>query len=238
MNSLLAALGATLVYLDSWPVGQFMLGRPVLLLPLLGLALGLPAEGLWLGLVLELFMLRTLPMGSTLTPDPALGGCWTLLAFWLACGRGHWTPAPLALTETPTLPLLAGIALSWLAPWLTEVQRRLNGSLWRPRFEQAVERGDESRIQRLMPLALGQSALLAFAASLLVLEGLAGLVGPLSSWSLSLQGPGPTGLSLGFLLLVVSWGGLWRHAAGRRGSWSLWGGVAAGSTLALLGSLL
>ena len=45
-------------------------------------------------------------------------------------------------------------------------------------------------------------------------------------------------LRLGFLLLVVSWGGLWRHAAGRRGSWSLWGGVAAGSTLALLGSLL
>lgn len=231
MPLFLAVLLCVLVYLESWPVGQFQLGRPVLLLPLLGLLLGHPLAGLWLGLVLELLTLRSLPMGSALPPDPALAGCWSLLAL----DQG----SPSVLDQLPgaaaALALVVALPLCWLAPWLTEAQRRINGRLWRPRFEAAAEQGDDRACGRLMGATLLQTALLGAGASLVVLVGLRPLAAVLAPLGTRLAEAGPAGApGLHWLLLCVALGGLWRHSGGRRGTRPLWLGAGAGVALALL----
>jgi PTS system mannose-specific IIC component len=228
----LAILLCVLVHLESWPVGQFQLGRPVLLLPLLGLLLGQPLTGLWLGLVLELLTLRSLPMGAALPPDPALAGCWSLVALELGSpSLLDQVPAGAA----PSLALVVALPLCWLAPWLTEAQRRINGRWWRPRFEAAAEQGDARACDRLMGATLLQTALLGAAASLIVLAGLRALGWMLVPLGTRLAEAGPAGgPGLPWLLLAVALGGLWRHAGGRRGTRSLWLGAGAGLALALL----
>lgn len=228
----LAVLVCTLVYLESWPVGQFLLGRPALLLPLLGLACGQPWAGLWLGAVLELLPLRTLPMGSTLPPDPALAGAWSLLG--LCLGR---SPALAALPEEQgsTLALLVAVPLCWLAPWLTEAQRRVNGRLWRPRFERAVLAGDAARCGHLMGGTLAQTALLGTLVSGLALTAVSLAAAPLSLLAVRLTESRLAGvLPLRWALLAVALGGLWRHAGGRLGRRALWAGAALGLLLARL----
>lgn len=228
----LSVLLCMLVYMESWPMGQFQLGRPVLLLPLLGLLLGQPLAGLWLGLVLELLTLRSLPMGAALPPDPALAGCWSLLALDLS--------QPSVLDRLPAeaaapLAVVVALPLCWLAPYLTEAQRRLNGRLWRPRFEAAVARGDVAGIGRLMGGVLAQTAVLGGLASLLVLAGLVGAGDALHRLGLRLMQSGPAhSPGLPWLLLAVALGGLWRHTGGRRGNPALWLGAGAGTLAALL----
>lgn len=232
MSVALALLLCTLVYLDSWPVGQFQLGRPVLLLPLLGWALGHPWVGLWLGLVLESLTLRSLPMGSSLPPDPALAGLWTLLGLDMGSASlldGLTTESGVAVA------LAVAVPLCWVTPWLTEAQRRLNGRWWRVRFEQAVAAGDVEGCGRLMGRVLGQSALLAAGISGLALAGLWAMAPWLATWGRLLSGDGPAGApTLPWLLLAVSIGGLWRHAGGRRGGRPLWVGAFSGLLLGLL----
>ncbi len=228
MNLALALLISLLVYLDSWPVGQFMLGRPMFLLPLLGLLLGMPLVGVWLGLVLELITLRSLPMGSALPPDPALAGVWTLLGLSRAAlAADTWTPVLLAL--------LMALPLCWVAPWLTLAQRRINGHVWRPRFLLAVEAGDARACGRAMGFTFAQTALLGLAASavaILLVESAAPLLIPLGEQ----LAHGKLGgwLPLPWALLALSLGGLWRHAAGRGGNQRLWLGLGAALPLAWL----
>jgi mannose/fructose/N-acetylgalactosamine-specific phosphotransferase system component IIC len=221
MPFIVAVIVSTLVYLESWPVGQFLLGRPALLLPLLGLATGNPWAGLWLGAVLELLTLRTLPMGATLPPDPALAGVWTLLGL----GAG----------ARPELALLIAVPLCWLAPWLSEAQRRINGVLWRPRFLQAAEEVDAARCNRLMGAVLAQTALLGAAVSALMLAAVALAAGSLDPLAARLaEGRLAQVLPLPWAVLAVALGGLWRHAGGRLGRRTLWAGAALGLMLAAL----
>jgi len=228
----LAILICTLVYLDSWPVGQFQLGRPVLLLPLLGWALGHPWVGLWLGLVLETLTLRSLPMGSALPPDPALAGLWALLGLDLG--------NPSLLDKLPTeagvaTALAVAVPLCWASPWLTEAQRRINGRWWRGRFEAAAQAGDDGLCGRLMGRVLLQTAGLAALVSGLAL-GLVQVGGSwLGNWGRTLPESGRLlELNLSWLLLAVAVGGLWRHTAGRRGNRALWSGALLGLVVATL----
>ncbi len=238
MSLLLAALAGTLVYLESWPIGQFMLGRPVILLPLLGWLVGLPLEGLWLGLVLELALIRTLPMGSTLPPDPALGGIWALGGAWLCQQSGLYHAAQSSFDSGLALLVLIGLGLSWLAPWLTELQRRINGRFWHPRAEGAVLDGDVSRLNRLVPLAVIQTALLAFLCSLIVLL-LGQMTLPAMIDFLAASAPeADSRPAFPFVLFLLAWAGLWRHAGGRKGGKALLAGFGAGLCLVIAGTLL
>lgn len=236
MTLLPAVLVCTLVYLESWPVGQFLLGRPALLLPVLGILGGQPLAGLWLGIVLELLTLRSLPMGAALPPDPALAGVWTLLALDLDLGAAGGPP-PLdgaAGEAGVALALLLAVPLCWIAPWLTEAQRRLNGRWWHPRFEAAVLAGDDRRCGRLMAATLAQTALLGAAAAAIALPALRAAATPLLPLAERLTASAPARLlPLPWLLLAVALGALWRHAGGRRGNGLLYLGAGAGAVLTL-----
>jgi mannose/fructose/N-acetylgalactosamine-specific phosphotransferase system component IIC len=231
MSLLLAALAGTLVYLESWPIGQFMLGRPAILLPLLGWLVGLPLEGLWLGIVLELALIRTLPMGSTLPPDPALGA-------WVCRQSDLYHAAQSIFDPGLALLVLISLGLSWLAPWLTELQRRINGVIWHPRVEAAVLSGDDSRVDRLVPLAVIQTALLAFCCSLVILL-LGQFTLPVMVDFVVANAPeAESRPAFPFVLLLLAWAGLWRHAGGRKGGKALLAGFGAGLGLVIAGALL
>jgi mannose/fructose/N-acetylgalactosamine-specific phosphotransferase system component IIC len=223
MEALFGGLLAGLAFLESWPLGQLLLGRPALLLPALGWMLGLPEAGLWLGLCLELLTLRQLPMGSALPPDPALGGLLALLALSLS-------GAPQAEGMLPAT-LIAGTALAWPAAWFSELQRRLNGRCWLPRWEAAVAAGNLDRLERLLPLVLLQAWALAAGLAAAALWVLPLLLEAAAPWAARLDGG--TG-RVGWCLLAIAAGGLLQLAGGRTGSRRLFGGLAAGTLLALL----
>lgn len=223
MEALVYGLLAGLAFLETWPVGQFLLTRPAVLLPALGWLLGLPEAGLWLGLTLELLTLRALPMGSALPPDPAMGGLVALLALKL-CG-----PAEDAAALLP-LALVAGAALPWPAGHLSELQRRLNGRVWQPRFEAAVKARDRKRLARLLPLALLQTWALASALCALAIAALSRLYLAAAPLAERLD-PGGAG-RVGWWLLAIAAGGVLQLAAGRGGTRWSWSGLAAGALLA------
>jgi mannose/fructose/N-acetylgalactosamine-specific phosphotransferase system component IIC len=152
---LLAGFGAGLAFLETWPAGQFLLTRPVFLFPLLGFLLGLPAEGLWLGLLLELLASRQLPMGASLPPDPVSAGLIALLSSWLATGIPGFESLPRLLAT-----LLIALFLLWPLSFLTESQRRLNARIWLPHAKKAADQMNEKCLARLVPVALFQTWLL------------------------------------------------------------------------------
>lgn len=95
-----AAALVPVLELDATAAAQLMLSRPLVMGPLLGLALGQGALGLTLGAVLEGLLAQDLPVGShmPLNATVALG-----VALLAAC-----LPAPLAPALALPLGLLAG----------------------------------------------------------------------------------------------------------------------------------
>ena len=161
-----------LVFLESWPVGQFLLGRPALLLPLVGWLFGMPLVGLWLGICLELLFLRELPMGSTLIPEPAAGGLVALFALHFS---QSWNPALSLLDPMAQLipTLLLALPLSYLMSLPTQMQRRLNTNFWHDRFLAAAENGQQRRFEFMLPLVVLQSWALASLFALLIIPAIA-----------------------------------------------------------------
>ncbi|MEE8546841.1 MAG: PTS sugar transporter subunit IIC [bacterium] len=75
MSGFLAPLVITSVFggvvsLDRTCFGQFMVSRPIVAAPLLGLLLGYPNEAVFIGLVYELLFLRSLPVGAHVPYHP------------------------------------------------------------------------------------------------------------------------------------------------------------------------
>ena len=95
-----AALVAILE-LDAVQVGQFMISRPLVLGPLLGLLFGAPRIGLALGLCCELLSLDDMPVGDRLPLNAAVAVAAALLL----------TRCPRPLPVAAALP--AGLAAGW-----------------------------------------------------------------------------------------------------------------------------
>jgi mannose/fructose/N-acetylgalactosamine-specific phosphotransferase system component IIC len=153
---LFVGLGAAILYLETWSVGQFLITRPTLLFPILGLLLGMPVEGVWVGILLELLSNRQLPMGAILPPDPVSAGLLAILAVWLPGAALLPAGLPRLLTV-----ILLGIVLLWPTVFLTEIQRRINTVFWLPYAQKAVEQTREKTLSRMLPLVLLQTYTLA-----------------------------------------------------------------------------
>lgn len=98
----LAAGAVSLVELDGAAVGQFMVSRPLVVGPVLGMAFGRPDLGLLVGAVVELLSLGDLPVGGHLPLNGTVACAGALL---LALG-------PAALPLEFALP--AGLGAGWL----------------------------------------------------------------------------------------------------------------------------
>ncbi len=103
MEDSTAALGAAataLLSLDSTLVGQFLLGRPLVVAAVLGALTGEPALAAAAGLICELLTLERLPVGSEVPPNGAIACGGAIL--WSA---GGGAPAALAVP--------AGLLAGW-----------------------------------------------------------------------------------------------------------------------------
>lgn len=98
----LAAGAVSVLELDGVAVGQFMLSRPLVVGPVLGVAFGHPDQGLLIGAVIELLGLSELPVGGHLPLNGTVACAGALL---LAFG-------PVALPLELSLP--AGLVAGWL----------------------------------------------------------------------------------------------------------------------------
>ncbi len=168
LHLLIAATVCGVVFLGSWPVGQFLLGRPALILPLMGWLTGEPLVGLWLGVCLELLFMRQLPMGSSMVPEPALGGLVSLFAVHLL-RLGHDGLLPVDPWEMVATSILLALPLSYLMSVPTMLQRHINTNFWHDRFVSRAEAGDTRGFSALLPLVLLQTWLLIALASLIVI---------------------------------------------------------------------
>ncbi|MDD5627689.1 MAG: PTS sugar transporter subunit IIC [Elusimicrobia bacterium] len=184
-----AALVA-LVELDVVQVGQFMLSRPLVLGPLLGLLFAAPLAGVALGLCLELLSLDDVPVGDSLPLNAPVA---TAAALLMAAG-----PRPLPLAAA----LAAGLVAGWAHQKLESLLR------WRRRSlclaaEERVRAGGAPAWGRLLGRALAEQAAMTFAVLLLCIF----VAGPLLA-ALWFRSPRPltSGLESGWRL--APWLGL------------------------------
>lgn len=112
---LLALLGGV-VALDATSLGQLMLSRPLVAATLAGWAVGAPAQGALVGVVLEVLHLGVLPVGAARYPEPgppavAAGAVWPL-----SDGSG----------EVLVLVVLFALAWEWLCGISVQRLRQFN----------------------------------------------------------------------------------------------------------------
>ncbi|MBI3551119.1 MAG: PTS sugar transporter subunit IIC [Elusimicrobia bacterium] len=185
-----AAAGAAVVELDASAAGQFMLSRPIVVGPVLGLWLGQPALGAGLGVLCELFTVEELPVGGNL---PLNATAAVAVALLLSLG-----PAPVA----PELALPAGLFAGWAHCKLESLLRRRRAALCAA-VESRLSAGQEPRLLSLAARELLKQS----AATLLLLTAALALRGPL----LSLWFAAPAFLRTGlkFSLSASPWLVLW-----------------------------
>jgi len=72
MNLVFLAVLVGIISCDTLVAGQFMLARPIIAAPLIGLCMGNPYLGFLIGVCVELVWIRVIPVGSSIPPDGAL----------------------------------------------------------------------------------------------------------------------------------------------------------------------
>jgi len=150
LSSVAGAAFVSAVELDGVQVGQFMLSRPLVLGPLLGLLFGVPETGLALGLCGELLSLDDLPLGGNLPLNVTVAVSAALL---LTCG-----PRPVP----PELALPAGLLAGWAHRCL-ETSLRHRRREYSSLAESRVRQGARPPWGRLIAGALAEQAAGTFA---------------------------------------------------------------------------
>ncbi len=148
---LLSVLGAFLS-MDITMFGQFMISRPIFAGPLIGYILGDIQTGFWLGMIVEMMWINTVPLGSSIPVDltmmTVLSVSWTCLHF-----KGSQDGAIFALAMA--------IPFAYLYREIDIGGRNFNTKImhW---IEKGLEQGKEYRISLGLYSGLGLFLLRAF----------------------------------------------------------------------------
>src|SRR5882762_6136930 len=116
-------------------LGTTLLSRPLVLGPLVGLALGDPEQGVIIGATLELIFMGNIKVGAAIPPDVITGGVLGT-AFAIVSGKG---PA-IALALAVPISILAEMVLSGLFIFRSGFNKK---------FEQYAAEGDYKKLQTL-----------------------------------------------------------------------------------------
>lgn len=174
-------------------LGTTLLGRPIVLSPLIGLVLGDPGQGIMIGATLELIFMGNIKVGAAIPPDVITGGVLgTTLA--IISGKG----AAIALALAIPISVLAEMVISSLF---------IFRSLFNKRFIRYAEDGNLNKVQwlhiglgLLKPLLMGA---LTFAALELGTDTMKSFLHQIPAWVNSgLQVAGNMLPALGFALLM------------------------------------
>lgn len=215
----------TLCGLDLVSVPQVMLSRPLVASFLGGLVVGMPAQGLAVGALLELFAMESLPVGAARYPD------WgpPSVAAGALVGSGRAFASPPGVLAV----LLVSIAVAWFGGWLMHQVRRVNGAAAQRR-RAALEAGDTRALSALQWGGLGRDLARSFVLATFALTAAGWLAGRFAdSW----QGPQPLArLAIVAATIGVALCSATRLFAHGRTLYWLLGGLGAGalaSTVAL-----
>ena len=152
-DCLLASLVAVICGLDRMAVSQFMISRPVVAGPLVGIFLGEPLVGLQVGMLIELLWLGRLPVGATIPPDDtqiAVGG--TFLAVYTASMWNYPEPVNIVVGLLVSIPLAkSGQLFDYMA-------RRANDNLGR-RVDRFLQAGELGAVENSHFIGLGHFAI-------------------------------------------------------------------------------
>lgn len=162
IHLLLAAAAVALLELDVASFGQLMIGRPLVVGPLLGFAFRSPAVGAGLGALFELFSLGELPVGGKLPLNGTVG---VGAAFLLTAAGG--VPVELAFA----LGLLAALGHGRLE---TVLRKARSGAI--RQAAAALSRGEEPRLFAAAMREMALQAATTFGVMLLALCARAALV--------------------------------------------------------------
>src|SRR5436190_18524294 len=116
-------------------LGTTLLSRPLVLGPLVGLALGDMEQGVIIGATLELIFMGNIKVGAAIPPDVITGGVLST-AFAIMSGKG----APVALALAVPISILAEMIISGLFVFR---------AVFNKKFTEYAEEGDYKGIQRL-----------------------------------------------------------------------------------------
>ncbi len=150
---LIAGVISIFAGIDRTAMWQFMLSRPIVAAPLIGLLLGEPATGLLVGGLVELLWLGRLPVGAAIPPDDtqvAIGG--TALA--VIVGQHLQISGP-AFT---LLAVIIALPLGKVGQVFDRMARLRNGRLLE-KVNAAVLEGRLEGIDRLHLMGIGHFAL-------------------------------------------------------------------------------
>lgn len=174
-------------------LGTILLNRPLVLGPLVGLALGDFEQGIIIGATLELIFMGNIKVGAAIPPDVITGGVLGT-AFAIISGKG---PA-VALALAVPISILAEMVISGLFIFRAGFNKK---------FDQFAEEGDYKKIQwlhiisgLLKPLLMG---LITFLALQLGTDMMKSLLDQIPEWvNAGLQVAGNMLPALGFALLM------------------------------------
>jgi PTS system mannose-specific IIC component len=117
VNVFLVSFVGTLCSADITFFGQFMIYRPIFCAPIIGFFSGDIISGLCIGTILELFWIKTVPMGVVVIPDISMIGI--LSTFWTCtCFPG--------LKDAAILSIFLAIPFAYLYRLIDMFGRKLN----------------------------------------------------------------------------------------------------------------
>ncbi|HNY64522.1 MAG TPA: PTS sugar transporter subunit IIC [Deltaproteobacteria bacterium] len=178
----LSAVVGALLWLDRVYAFQFMISRPIVIGPVLGLVMGDLSTGLITGAALELLWLNAPPVGAYLPKDESFCAAAVTPAAVIAS-------ASLSDASAAGLALLAGLPLSFVGRVLDTHLRKLN---------QGLIPDDTTDIERTISHAMARALTRSFFFALAALAVSSGLVCTLA-FLLAPRLPGPVAAALSFM---------------------------------------
>ena len=176
MNLAILSVIAGAISCDTLVAGQFMIARPIIAGPLIGLAVGNPYLGFIIGVCVELVWIRVIPVGVSIPPDSTLTAVIATAAGAAAkynFGIGNFSAAILALVVS--IPF--GILFKSV-----ELRVRFRNSSVTDALKVSVAHGDFGSIDKAVYLSVAKTfaiGALFFAAAVTVITML-----PKSYWNL------------------------------------------------------
>lgn len=210
------ALASGILGLDRLAFGQFMVSQPIVAAPVIGALLGDFHTGVFIGVVLELFWLRGLPVGGHVPRDATLSAVLTTgLCLFPSRSMERLDPAWIAWAF-----LWVGVLLV-PAGFVDQMIRKKNGFLIRMA-------GSSPALERGVATAVFTGVLIFFLYYFLITVAVLGLSGPLLDQGYALLSPETrAGLRLFFFLLpLIGLGSLLMQKDLQRGRVLLLGGGA------------
>lgn len=150
ISGMFGVMLGSILWMDRVFMFQFMVSRPIIMAPLIGLVMGDVRVGLLVGASFELLWLNAPPVGAYLPNDESF--CTAVAVPVAVCASGSMSSAAAA-----GLSILMCIPLSFVGRLLDTHLRTINERLV-PKGEEASERG----VSRALRKALGRSYLYAF----------------------------------------------------------------------------